>query len=47
MGGSVAGSRERGGCCGGGGGGILRHRFSVDLEGIVKRFKTIFGYFRL
>ena len=38
VGGSVAGSTDREGCWGGGGGGGLRHRFSVDLEGIMKRF---------
>ena len=32
---------------GGGGGGSLRHRFSADLEAIIKLLKIIFGYFRL
>ena len=41
----MAGSKGRGGCWGGGGG--LRHRFSVDLEAIIKLLKIIFGYFRL
>ena len=31
----------------GGGGGSLRHRFSADLEAIIKLLKIIFGYFRL
>ena len=30
-----------------GGGGSFRYRFSIDLEGIMKHFKTIFGYFRM
>ena len=30
-----------------GAGGSLMHRFSVDLEGIMKLLKIIFGYFRL
>ena len=29
------------------GGGSLRHRFSADLEAIIKLLKIIFGYFRL
>ena len=44
-GGSVAGSKGGGGCWGGGG--SLRHRFSADLEAIIKLLKIIFGYFRL
>ena len=37
----------RGEGAGEGGRRSLRHRFSVDLEGIMKRFLIIFGYFWL